>query len=321
MWATIPVEGTGALPPPGPTDPLGIRPVSSWYFGDGALQLNRFAALRLTGQIAALDSLLQRGFVERRPGGTVGFRVARALTRRLAAELTVDYNLGTLELTRESASGLEAARASFVTAWNGALTTGLVATRTVSSEATVSDHQGRQIVTAGTLLINVAPAGRLIPYVALGAGGVSNRGTGPSAVLAGAYQFTPGLTFGFPTQLPTFHQTDTVTIRSSTSGGFVWVLGGGVKYAMSERWGVRVDVRDHLRGNPVRTLVDTAPATPPTSFGVLALFAVPNPPLVFSGVSDIPSTLSGAPLAGFETFRGAGVEHQVNVTAGLFWRF
>jgi hypothetical protein len=127
-----------------------------------------------------------------------------------------------------------------------------------------------------------------------------------------------------PIQPPGLRQTDTVTIRSAIEGGHVWVLGGGFKYGMSDRWGVRFDVRDHLRGTTTATLLDAAPETTPLpSFGALIIINDPAVPvLAFSGPgASPPSTLSGAPLTGFTTFAGRGTEHHVNIAGGLFWRF
>jgi opacity protein-like surface antigen len=324
IQTTTPTDGTSALPSPGLTAPNGSRPVSSWYFGDGASQLNQMTSSRRIAQNVSLDPVLQRPFVQRRSGGTVGFRISRELTRRLAAELTFDYNLGTLALTSESTAGIEATRAGFVAAFNGLLSGGFFGTRTVSSVATIADRQGRQITTAGTVLFNLKPGARLAPYVALGAAAISNRGEAPSAALAGDYQFVLNLV-GFPGPAPTFRQTDSVTVRSVAGNSLAWVVGGGVKYAVSERWGVRVDVRDLVSGNTLSTLVDATPASAtPTTSGVLILFSLTTPPsplLVFSGASGTPSTLSGPSIAGFKTFSGTGTEHHVNVTAGLFWRF
>ena len=43
--------------------------------------------------------------------------------------------------------------------------------------------------------------------------------------------------------------------------------------------------------------------------------------LQFSTLPGVPSNLSGTPITSFKTFTGTGIEHHVNVTAGLFWRF
>jgi hypothetical protein len=324
MQATTPTDGTTAMPGPGSLAPNGSRPVSSWYFGDGASQLTQTTSVRQIAPNVSLDPVLQSRFVRRRSSGTIGLRVSRELTRRLTAELTLDYNPGTLALTSESASGLEAARAGFVSAWNGVFSGGLFASRTVSSVATISDRTGRQVMTTGTVLVSLMPAARLAPYVTVGAGAISNRGTAPSAALAGDYQFVLSVP-GFPNPSSTFRQTDSVTVRSEVDNGLGWVVGAGVKYAAARRWGVRVDIRDILARNRLRTLVDAAPAPASQQFGTLTMFSFSSInttplPLVFSGAPNT-STLSGPRISGFETFNGTGIEHHVHVTAGLFWRF
>jgi hypothetical protein len=330
--ASAPGNGTGALPGPGPTIaapftiPSGAsasRLVSSWYFGDGASLLNQATlSIGRPGRITPLDPVLESPFVRRASGGDVGLRVERVLTDRLAAEFTFDYGLGTLALTSASVAGIEASRASFVPAWNAVLTLPSRGTQTVSSVATIADRRGRQIVTAATMLINVMPPARLTPYVALGAGMISNRDTPPGAVLVGDYQFSVVLPPGIPVPvpLPAFHETDTVTVRSKVDNAVTGIVGGGLKYALTERWGVRVDVRDHLNANTISTLVDATPAT--TALGPRSVLTLgTNPLLQFSTLPGVPSNLSGAPISGFKTFTGTGVDHHVDVTAGFFRRF
>jgi hypothetical protein len=297
--------------------------VSSWYFGDGASLLNQATlSIRTTGHITPLDPVLESPFVRRASGGDVGLRVERVLTGRLAAEFTFDYGLGTLALTGASVAGLEASRASFVPAWNAVLTLPSRGTQTVSSVTTISDRRGRQIVTAGTVIINVMPPARLTPYVAVGAGMISNRDTPPSAVLVGDYQFSVVLPPGVPVQvsLPAFHEIDTVKVRSQVDNAVTGIVGGGLKYALTERWGVRIDVRDHLNGNTISTLIDATPASAALALRSVVTIGI-NPRLQFSTLPGVPSNLSGAPLSGFKTFTGTGIEHHVDVTTGLFWRF
>jgi hypothetical protein len=335
MLATNPTGGSGTLPPPGPaiTFPFQLpgrtsesRQVSSWYFGEGASLFNRAAAsissiLRATGPIAPLDPVLESGLVERQSGGTAGVRISRALTSRYAAEFSFDYSAGTLELTRESVAGLESTRGSFVTAWRSILTAPAMGTESVSSVTTIADRQGRQLFTTGTFLIELKPAARVRPYAALGAGVASPIQDPPSVTLAGDYRF--GLMFppGLPTpvSLPRFHETDTVTVRSSAGNMLTWVVGGGVKYATSTHWGLRMDVRDHISRNSIRTRVEAAPVSEAlTPFGTLTLGT--DPPLLFSTGAGFPSNLS-LPLAAFETFRGTGLEHHISVAVGLFRTF
>jgi opacity protein-like surface antigen len=297
--------------------------VPSWYFGDGAQLLGQVASSFRVGQIAPLDSVLESPFVQRSSGGSLGIRVARSLTRRVDAEFSLDYHAGTLAITSVSAAGIEAARAGFVTAWNAVLSGPSRGTQSVSSVARIADRRGSQAVTAGALIINMRPAARLSPYVTVGAGFRSNRGGTPTAVLVGDYRFGLVLPPGVPVPapLPQFHETDTVTVRPSVDHAVGAIVGGGVKYAVSDRWGVRFDVRDHIVGNTMSTTVDAEPAsTVLTPNTLLTISILNNPALQFSTNSTTPSSLS-SPLAGFTTFRGTGIDHHVSAAAGVFWRF
>jgi hypothetical protein len=249
--------------------------------------------------------------------------VTRRLTRRFAAELSVDYALGEWSLTNESRSALEAARASFMTAFNGLFTAPPIASRTVNATATLSDRRGRQVVTTGALLVNVTTwSDRMSPYLAIGAAAISQLDTLPRALLEGTYQFVLSVP-GFAGPAPTLNQVDSLAVRSSVDDRLAWVFGGGLKYTLSNRWAVRLDVRDSVRRNSVSTFIDAAPATTsPTTFGVLFfLSTLGNPPVVFSGNSTFSaSTLSGS-LKDFRTFRGTGLNQQIGVTAGVCWRF
>jgi len=316
--SSMPSSGDFALPAPeATTAPAGGRPVPSWYFGDGSSQLNQFPSVRILGQLVPLDGTLQRKIVERPSGGTVGLRVARRFARRWSADLTVDYGINRLALTDDTDSALEAARASFVTAFNNLMSFGLFASHTVNSTLVSTDRHGRQIITTGSVLFDVMPASRLAPYVAVGAGAVSNLGTPPSAVLTGAYQFT--LNTPFPGPLPAFSQIDTLTVRSSVESGAVWLVGGGVKYPVARHWAVRLDVRDYMGRSTISTRIEASPTTPPSQFGSLTMFSSPGSTLVFSGTPFL-STLS-IPLREFTTFTATGVQHQISVTGGVSWRF
>jgi hypothetical protein len=247
-------------------------------------------------------------------------RISRVLTPRFSAEFAFDEGFGALAVTTTSRAGFDRTRDSFVTAWNAALNGVSRGSQTVTSLATIGDRAGRQRFATGALLINLRSGGRLKPYAAVGAGLMTNRNGVPAAQLVGSYEFGLVLPPGIPVPAPRFHETDTVTLRSSVDNAFTGVLGGGLKYALSERWGVRADVRDHMSRNGVHTILTATPASerlPPS--GVLTIGS--TPPLRFSTSPTIPSTLGGTPVSAFTTFRGTGVRNQVKVTVGLFWRF
>src|SRR6266550_1854692 len=267
VLSSNPSSGTGALPG---TNSASASTVPSWYFGDGALVLNQaLTSIRRNPSIVALDSVLKSPFVERRSGGSVGIRVGRVLTPRFTAEFTLDEGFGALAVTPSSQKAIEATRASFVTAWSPVLSSR--GSPTVTSLATIGDRENRQRFATGALLINLASRGRLKPYAAFGAGLVAGQGEAPAAQLVGSYQFSLALPSGTPIPAPMFHETDTVSIRSSVHNAFTGVLGGGFKYALSQRWGVRADVRDYISRNSVDTVLTATPTseTFPRGSGVL----------------------------------------------------
>lgn len=74
----------------------------------------------------------------------------------------------------------------------------------------------------------------------------------PSATLAGNYRL---LSVGAP-----MNESDTVTVRDARDAHTVaGVLGGGLKYNVSPRWGIRLDARVSLSRNTAGTTLDATP--------------------------------------------------------------
>jgi hypothetical protein len=110
------------------------------------------------------------------------------------------------------------------------------------------------------------------------------------------------------------------------------ILGGGVKYHISPRWGIRLDARVSLSKNIASTVVD---ATPNVALGLLPAgrsVLAADPTVQFSNNSSDPvtalgvtavaaSTLTGPAIADLRTFSGNGVSSATNISAGIFWRF
>jgi hypothetical protein len=258
--------------------------------------------------------------VERQSGGSFGVRVDRAISPRFSAEFSIDRATGHLAIQSPDLDRIKASEASFLSTWQNFLDLVARNGNTVSSDATVVDNRGAQLITSGALLINLFSNNTLAPYVALGAGYINVRDDGPSAALVENYAF------GFPVAPPLvsvlqINETDTVTIRSLPKNSVTWIAGGGLKYALSERWGVRVDVRDHINRDVIRTTVTARPtAASSGANGVLALSFATGQTLVFATGQGLRSTLS-ATLDNFRTFTGSGVVNQVNTSAGVYWRF
>jgi len=326
LISSNPTAGSTALPPPNPPvpfippNPAFIQePVPSWFFGDGATILSRAVPARLGAAIVPLDSVLKSRFVERGSGGSLGLRIDRSLSPRLTAEASIDWANGQLALLARSNETIKASEASFLTTWNALLSIFPGLDEVVRSDADVTGKSGSQVLTTGTLLINIESRHNFTPYVALGAGYIASN-AGPLLTLTGNYHFA------FPVGLPTtgllqIDQTDTVIVQSTAKNTVTWVVGGGLKYAVSNRWGVRVDVRDHINRDVIQTTVSAAPSSASTvGASALTLGFGSGETLVFSTNPDFRSTLSST-VTDFRTFKGTGIVNQVNASAGIFWRF
>ena len=297
------------------------RYASTWYFGDGAALINEiaagFGAFATTRRMTPLDPVLTAAGLERRRGASVGGRVSRRFTRTVSAELAIDSTGETWRLTQTAQNGIEATRASFTPMWNSLIATGstIFLSPAVSSNTTLTaETHGRQTLATGAVIIDLPLNGRVVPYTAAGAGVRMRSGDLPTATLTGNYQFR------FLGNSP-FNESDVVTVHFAAKDNVpVGLFGGGVKFALTERQGLRVDVRMHVAINPVDTLVDARPnavlASPQFSISSFT-----SPSLVFSNTSSTRSNLTGPAITDLKTFTGSGRDFQTNLTVGYFLRF
>lgn len=323
LASTNPDSGTAALPPlgpnipaPGPLPTSFTRRVPSWYFGDGAAILNGILGQSPT-QIVPLDPALQSRIVDRQAGGSLGVRVDRALSNRFAVEFSLDAAQGPLALRSASKQIVTASAASFTPVWTTLLTPAAGDATAFTSNATFDDNRGGQVITAGSLLINFLSESAFKPYLAVGAGYIA-ASDGPSATLVGNYRFV----FAPGSVLLPINETDTVKIQAVAKNTMTWVIGGGVKYALGDRWGVRADLRDYVNHDVVRTVVTTTPTSVSGSTPTTLTFAfTQTAPLIIFSTSPLTASTLSTTLNQFQTFKGTGIVNQINVTAGIYWRF
>jgi hypothetical protein len=322
-----PTDGTASLPPAGASFTTVVggfpsRRASSWYFGDGAALLNEILSAfgpAATQRITALNPVLDGPLVERQNGFDVGVRLSRMINSRFTAELTVDYSPSELRITSDAESGIDATRGSFESAFRDLLRTAPISDLSVTSRSNLDSGNGGQLFTAGTLNVALKTTGRVIPYVTGGAGVVSRLGDRPTASLEGNYRFRVVGTFPM-------NETDAVALRvSAPDNDFVGVVGGGVKYIVSRRWGIRGDARWYLGKYSVDTILDATPAVAtalPAS--PVALFSATRPAIQFNNTLSGPSgqsNLIGPAVSGFKAFEGSGTQSNFAMTGGVFWRF
>jgi hypothetical protein len=324
LVSSNPTGGTSLLPAPGTDIPLSggtivTRRVPSWFFGDGAAILNQILGPRSPVKITPLDSILQSSIVERQSGVSYGVRADGPLTPRFSVEFALDGSQTPLALRSSQKAAVSASQTSFLATWNQLLDGLARGGEVVTTDATLDGKRGHQIVTSGALLINLRSSTTFTPYIAAGIGYIAARGGAPAITVVGNYDFSlPPAPIG-----PLFHinETDTVKIQSVAENTVTAVFGGGVKYALGDRWGVRADLRDYVHRNVIRTTVTTNPQNATPGPGVVNFFPSLNAPaIVFSATPLSLSTLSTT-LNDVQTFKGHGGVNQINVSAGVYWRF
>ena len=302
------------------------RYASTWYFGDGALLLNQigtgFGGFLLSGtNVTPLDPVLTTGSLERKPGVSVGGRLSRRFTRIVSGEFGVESTAQSVKMTDTALAGLEATRASFTPMWNALLATGisLFLNPVVTSTSTLpKETDSRQTLVTGAATFELPVSGRVVPYATVGGGVLIRSGDLPTATLTGNYQFRFG---GFGSVGGPFNATDVVEVHFAEKGSRpVGLFGGGVKYALSARQGLRADLRVHVSANSLDTLVNARPSSV-TGTPAFSISSATTPALVFSNTSATRANLSGPAITDLKTFTGSGREIQTNFTVGYFVRF
>jgi hypothetical protein len=327
-----PTSGTAQLPPvgasyqvPAPPFPPGLpgareyppsREVSSWYFGDGSVLFNdarRAFGFFSSVPITALDPALTRAGSERGGGLLLGFRVARALNDRLSAEFSFDASLARVRMRDDTRAAIETTSTSFEQAFDS-----IFAFASVDSNVTIHREGGGQLNATGALTVNLLTGHRWTPYATIGGGVVSSVGDMPRATLVGKYQVVDFLE---ETGTIFVDDTDTVSVRYEMNPAPILLLGGGFKFDLSPRTGIRGDVRFGIASNGSRVAIDTEASHADVSFSSLTLIG-PNSSAVFSSPgSPRQRSLSGPALSGFETFTGTRYQVDTAITIGYFTRF
>jgi hypothetical protein len=348
LATATPSSGRTTTLPPGNTfqtaapGVISLR-VSSWYFGEGGNQIEYEQPGYVSGpgynyqytqKVGPLDPVLASAAVDRPFAAGGGLRLGRRLGHRFSAEFNLEYGGHAPTFTKDARDGIDLSRFGFENAWKAKLSS--LPGSTVSSQTTLVDGSGHQLTATAVVNINLQtgdapkwsrrpPRRRSVSYITLGAGLTSVRGEEARATLVGRYQFSA------PTgvRAAPFDETDTVIIRSASSFGthFVGVVGLGCKNDLTDHMGLRLDARAYLSQNTTRIVMDARPSmtegSPPSTF-VLPSTGAAAIQFVNSASDEAAghySSLSGPPIASFETFKGTGVMLQINLSLGVFLRF
>ncbi len=295
-----PSGGTATIPDTSSTV-QGLASLSTFLFGSGTALFNQ---IRPATPISSLDGILGGPAVTRARSYGAGVRVYRGITDRFGVEFGGEYLGGQRTFRATTLSAIESTRASFVNALGATLPSS-----TVNATTTISDHQdAARMLATGALVINLKTSGGTIPYIVAGGGVMFNNGLFPAATITGTYQV------GSPS---TLYGTDSVTVSyTEDDHATVYIVGAGIKQQVSKRFGIRADARVHAFKASLVNVVTAGPTQQ------LATAGVP-PPIISVGSLQFSAIgpLNGGTYTTAPTFTASGLQAQVSITAGVFFRF
>jgi hypothetical protein len=297
--------------------------VSSWLFGAGTALFNQSTG----AVINPLDQALQSGISRRRGGINLGFTLARWLAPRVAIEIQGDYAPTGYVINDVTLASMEKTVTSYTDAWTALFDAGLAAdgfpSSVVASGKTEKGGGHQFVMTAGVKAI-VHSKRRFRTYVG-GSAGFSSTSIRPlSGTLNGAYQFAANVPMASGVVRLPFTEREEVSFRADLgqSRTFVGTVHGGFEYYRDSRRGFRLDVAVLLSPTQLSTVLDATPAVVVQEAGA-AIAGPTSPTIQFSSLpaAVARSSLTGPSLRNVETFKADGIQAQVKVSVGYFWRF
>jgi hypothetical protein len=314
-------DGRVTLPPPGapiqtsgPISPS--RETATWFAGDGAALLNSVnAGFGLTDLVTPIDATIARLGRGSPRGVVAGARLRRPLGRRLDLELGVELGRATNALGADVRGAAEETRASYERAWRALFSTGPLSDVVVEATAEVAGGARRDV--AATAAINwwfggTRDSGQ---YLTGGGGVLASAGDATAVVLEGRYEFAVAL----QGERVAFSESDRLTLRVGSARTFVAVAGGGIRRPLGSRWRLQIDARVTIgeHGASVRLDADPSVVTS-TPAGVIEAGGI-GPTIQFSNnpSTNRRSSLSAAPLGGFEVYAGSGLQVRTTITVGF----
>ena len=318
---TVSSNGTAALPAAGAPiasrSPLfPARRTPSWFFGDGAAMLNSVSADFGTALLRPLDDALGAPGLDHASAAVLGVRVRRIVNSRYSVEASLDVLPGSGDVSTEFLDAVDATRASFEPAFRGLLSSGPIDVVDISTQLAAGGGSARELAMTGAVIWNIGSGTRYVPYLSFGGGVISGMGDLSAIELEGTYEFmaavAPGVSGG------PFRETDRITIRFERGTSLIGLAGAGVRRALSDRWGFRIDGRVLIGRENSRLLIDANPDVTLRSSGDF-IETLTNPSLQFSNDPSTGrrSTLSAPALQGFEVFSG-GLQTRTLLTFGCY---
>jgi hypothetical protein len=284
-------------------------------FGDGSAFLNNvMAEFGLSNRVTPLDEWLRPAGSNDAGSFLAGMRFRKALNHPWSLELGLEVSAESVSVSNEQRAGLDATSSTFRATFSELLSTGPFVSPVVDASATAASGTQTDVTVTAALNYAMKPWGSWEPYAVFGGGIVLPAGSALTADVSGRYRFLTGGTVPID-------ETDTLTIRHRGRMTFVAVTGGGVRWAVTDRWGLRIDAR--LLAGPATNVV-AVDAIPTVATGMPAgfieSFTYPNLQFSNNGSTGRRSTLGSPPLDDVVVFKG-GWQLRGRATVGLYFLF
>jgi len=315
--------------------------VPSWFFGAGAALLNEVNQTdRIPGGlITPADRVLTGKDLDSGWTAAVGIRMIRPIARRTRLDLAANITESPFVFSSGSRTRLNQTRTDFVR-WFSAATSGLGAVADVSAsmESSTASHSALE-ATASIRFALFEDASRSV-YVKTGAGVLAAFSRGGNLTLRGEYRFTTPGNIAAPFGRE-YHESDTLHVRlEGQRFAPTMCVGAGWTQRFSGKTGLTFEAVMSARHLRRSLFIDAVPATATIAdpslvrSGVLTVIGVPvqlpyvgDPilALVFNNNAEtaemLPSSLSGAPVRGFQTYQGRGWDLHIVPSVSFYFRF
>jgi hypothetical protein len=301
------------------TPGVNSRLVSSFLFGDGNTLINQVLVGQGLNPIPSLDGAIlnNRLALERQSNIAVGFRLSRYVTKRIWLDWTneydIDYDHGSFEVNeREEADGFHSMQ-SWVTSLEslfgacGKPCSGRAAARFLSTH-----EKGHQLSSALTANYDLPSWGRFTPYIGAGGGLVISFAGTPRHEYFGHFVLLNGTIQGSDHVMVNFNVPPVVPAL---------VVATGARYHLTERWGLRMEMRNNFESHSYQTVIRALPEFSTGSSPNVLVLSAGGTGVQFSGDQSLaPSSLSN-PLAQFRTFKSTGLRYEGRISGGVYYRF
>jgi opacity protein-like surface antigen len=295
------------------------RAVSSFLFGDGNALINQVLVGQGLNPIPSLDGAIlnNRFALERQSNIGGGIRLSRYVGRRIWLDWTneydFDYDDGSFEINeKEDADGFHSMQAWATSLESLLATCGKPCPFAVAALQTSTHEKGHQFSSALTANYDLPTNGRFVPYVGAGAGLVVSFAGTPRQEYFGHYSSVDGSIQGSDHVKVNFQVPPVVPAL---------IVASGAKYQISDRWGLRMEMRNNFESHSFTTVVQAQPEFSEGGAGNAIVLSGGGAAVQFSDNQSLaPSSLS-KPLAQFRTFKSTGLRYEGRISGGVYYRF